>query len=96
MRCTFECATPKSLWSSWLQAKEHFPVKLLNNKMKVAVDKVKQPPNMHVIVEFRSRLGYSLAAEIQIHLRAIHRLKEMEHVAYEIKRSNKAEELSKK
>ena len=74
--------------------KEHFPVKLLNNKMKVAVDKVKQPPNMHVIVEFRSVLGYSLAAEIQIHLRAIHRLKEMEHVAYEIKRSTTAEELS--
>jgi len=96
LRCTFDCENVNLVWATWKQIEQHFNVEYLNNKMSVSIDNLKQPPNLHVLVQFCAPniIEHPVCGEIQIHLRAIHELKQEEHIIYEIQRSKSGKELS--
>ena len=64
-------------------------------KTKFKQDKIQAPPDLLINVVFDSTFGYSLVAEVQIHLRSIHQIKQEDHILYEIRRLNNANELYK-
>jgi len=64
-------------------------------KTKFKQKKVVAPPDLLLNVTFDSTFGYFLMAEIQIHLRSIHKLKQEDHILYEIRRLKTVDELYK-
>ena len=88
LRCTVEVETGDLVWYAWesIRTSSEFQVARLKNKM--ALENVKVPPDMLLNVTIQTEMGYSLVTEIQIHLRAIHKLKQEEHILYEIRRTN--------
>ena len=102
LRCTIECDSDDAMLQSWEQVQREFKVedcsdmdgnpgaggRLKNNLCTEA----QKPPDMLINVRFDAG-GYEMVAEIQIHLRSIHRLKQMNHVLYEIVRAPSIEEL---
>lgn len=102
LRCTIECDSDDAMLESWQQVQAEFKIEditdgdgnegaggRLKNNLRTDAQK---PPDMLINVRFDAG-GYEMVAEIQIHLRSIHRLKQMNHVLYEIVRAPSIEEL---
>lgn len=86
LRLTIETATPALLWQTWEEVNRAFNVQGGGVNNKFSWQKINQPPNMHVNALFNTTFNYTMVVELQLHLRAIHRLKEPSHVCYEITR----------
>jgi len=95
LRATVECASAADMFDAWKRVQAEFSIvdagvdgrtesngRLKNNLL---TEKLK-PPDMLINVVFEAE-GYSMVAEIQIHLREIHRLKQERHLHYEIGRA---------
>jgi len=101
IRCTIECESAAAMLESWNQIREEFNVSTsaagslmraggrLKNNLNTTDTK---PPDMLVNVLFDAG-GYELVAEVQIHLRSIHQLKQENHLPYEISRATSIDAL---
>jgi len=87
LRCTVECATFDEVWTTVQQVKAGFKLRPGNGRLKNSMLTTKpKPPDMLLNVLFEAPSGFAITAEIQIHLRAVHVLKQEEHVLYEVRR----------
>jgi len=82
---------------SWTQIQHGFDLQKgkLNGRLKTKFkqETIKAPPDLLINVTFDSSFGYLLTAEIQIHLRSIHIIKQEDHILYEIRRMKTSKEL---
>lgn len=94
LRCTVDCETATEMLETWEQLKAEFDISDDCDKYPMGHGRLKnnlntselKPPDMLVNVVFDAG-GYEMVGEVQIHLRAIHRLKQQNHFPYEISRA---------
>ena len=94
LRCTVDCESSTEMLEAWEQIRAEFDCTTDMKKYPLGHGRLKnnlqtselKPPDMLLNVVFDAG-GYDMVAEVQIHLRAIHRLKQQNHFPYEISRA---------
>ena len=94
LRCTVDCESSTEMLEAWEQIRAEFDCTTDMEKYPSGHGRLKnnlrtselKPPDMLLNVVFDAG-GYDMVAEVQIHLRAIHRLKQQNHFPYEISRA---------
>eukprot|EP00618_Florenciella_parvula_P039376 CAMPEP_0119518332 /NCGR_PEP_ID=MMETSP1344-20130328/34975_1 /TAXON_ID=236787 /ORGANISM="Florenciella parvula, Strain CCMP2471" /LENGTH=123 /DNA_ID=CAMNT_0007556013 /DNA_START=1 /DNA_END=368 /DNA_ORIENTATION=- len=73
---------------AWKSVSQEFTITNDHGRLKNNLTTTKRkPPDMLINVLFDGG-GYTMVAEIQIHLRSIHRLKQEQHFLYEVSRAD--------
>ena len=93
LRCSIECPDAESMLRAWCQIRRVFKMRHGRGRLKNRLLMNEIPPDMLLNGQFTAAGGFQMMAEIQIHLRAIHALKQQNHLYYEIQRANTINEI---
>lgn len=83
-----EAVDEHHMLDAWKSVRQEFTITNGHGRLKNNLTTTKRkPPDMLINVLFDGG-GYTIVAEIQIHLRSIHRLKQEQHFLYEVARAD--------